>query len=174
MSGLKDLPLEQISETLAGFFVWWDNLTEGVPAQQLPLIVYVVGCVLVLLLWLVVMRIIPRPIKGISFALVAAVLFAPGQAAGEVGEIAPAMLGVFHGILMKDFAAATAALVPILMVFAALLVIGAIWQFLRSVIAADEAKKAETARIQAEKQRLAQEAAARVAAGAEDGLKILK
>ncbi|UXZ05056.1 hypothetical protein [Moraxella nasicaprae] len=159
MSILSNLPLDSISENLAGFFIWWANLTDGVPAGQLPLIVYVVCCVLVLLLWLVVMRLIPRPFKGISWVALAAVMFAPGHAAGESGEIAPAMLGVFHGLLMKNWAGAIAAFVPILAVFAALLIVGAIWQLARGVIANTAAKEAETARIQEEKRRLAEEKA---------------
>ena len=156
MNWLKDLPLEKISESLAQFFVWWAQITEGIPAAQLALTVYVIGCVLVLLLWLLVMRLIPRPFKGISWVMVASILFAPGQAAGGTGEVAPAMLGVFHSILMKDFAGAVVAFLPILAVFAALLVVGAIWQMLRSVIAGDAEKQAETARIQEQKRQMAQ------------------
>lgn len=60
------------------------------------------------------MRLIPQPFKGISLAVLAAVMFTPGQAAGNSGEIAPAMIGVFYAILMKDFSAALGAAVPIL------------------------------------------------------------
>ena len=74
MNWLKNLPLEKIGEALAGFFGFWGRLTEGVPASQLPFIVYVVCCGLVLLLWLVVMRLIPQPFKGISLAVLAAVM----------------------------------------------------------------------------------------------------
>lgn len=157
MSQLNNLPLESISEKLTGFFIWWAKLTDSVPAGQLPLIVYVVCCVLVLLLWLLVMRIIPRPLKGISWVALAALLFAPGQAAGDSGDVAPAMLGVFHAILMKDWAAAMSAFVPILAVFFALLIVGAIWQLLRGVIANTQAKEAETARIQEQKRLLAEQ-----------------
>lgn len=156
MNWLKDLPLEKISEALAGFFAWWANVTDSIPAAQLPLTVYVVGCVLVLALWWLIARLFPRPFKGISWVMVAAILFAPGQAAGGGGEVAPAMLGVFHAILMKDFAGAVVAFLPILAVFAALLVVGAIWQMLRSVIANTTEKQAETARIQEQKRQMNQ------------------
>ena len=153
MNWLKNLPLEQISDALSGFFSFWGRITEGVPAGQLPLIVYVICCALVLLLWLVVMRVIPRPFKGISWMALAAVMFAPGQAAGGTGEIAPAMLGVFHGILMKDFGAAFSASVPIFAVMAALLVVGAVWQMAKGVIAGNAEKEAEALRIQEERRR---------------------
>ncbi|VEG13859.1 hypothetical protein [Moraxella cuniculi] len=156
MNWLKDLPLEQISETLAGFFAFWARITDGVPAGQLPLIVYAVCSALVLVLWLLVMRLIPRPFKGISWVFVAAVLFAPGQAAGNTGEIAPAMLGVFHAILMKDFLGALSAAVPIFAVFAALLVVGAVWQMARSVIAANAEKQQQTLQIQEQRRQYLQ------------------
>ncbi|WP_049235694.1 hypothetical protein U0021_01830 [Moraxella canis] len=154
MNWLKDLPLEQIGEALSGFFSFWGRLTEGVPAGQLPLIVYVVCCGLVLLLWLVIMRLIPRPFKGISLVVLAAVMFAPGQAAGDTGEIAPAMIGVFHAILMKDFGAALGAAVPIFAVLAALLVVGAAWQMARGAIAANAEKEAQALHIQQQKRLL--------------------
>lgn len=154
MNWLKDLPLEQIGEALSGFFSFWGRLTEGVPAGQLPLIVYVVCCGLVLILWLVIMRLIPRPFKGISLVVLAAVMFAPGQAAGDTGEVAPAMIGVFHAILMKDFGAALGAAVPIFAVLAALLVVGAAWQMARSAIAANAEKEAQALHIQQQKRLL--------------------
>lgn len=153
MNWLKNLPLEQVSDTLSGFFSLWGQITGGIPAGQLPLIVYVICCSLVLLLWLVVMRMIPRPFKGISWVVLAAMMFAPGQAAGGTGEIAPAMLGVFHGILMKDPGAALLALVPIFAVMAALLVVGAIWQMAKSVIVGNAEKEAEALRIQEARRR---------------------
>lgn len=157
MNWFNNLPLEKISESLAAFFIWWANLTEGFPENQLPLVVYMICATLILVLWMIIMRLIPRPFKGMSWMAFFAVLFAPGQAAGGTGEIAPAMLGVFHAILMKDFAGAVTAFLPILAVFVGLLFIGAIWQMLRSVIAGDEAKKLERQRIQEEKQKLAQQ-----------------
>ncbi|OOR89904.1 hypothetical protein B0181_05685 [Moraxella caviae] len=144
----KNLPLDDISDRLAGFFMWWAELVKDVPDTQLPLIVYATGVALVLVLWLFVMWILPRPFKGMSWAMVAAFLLAPGSAAGDSGEIAPAIVGVFHALMLKDFAQAVSAFLPILAVFAALLFLGAIWQMLRSVMEASFAKTAETARIQ--------------------------
>lgn len=156
MEWLKNLPLDDISERLAGFFIWWANLVKDVPDDQLPLLVYTVGVVSVLLLWLLVMRILPRPIKGISWAFLAALLIAPGKASGESGEIAPAIVGVFHSILMKDYATMMMGLLPILATFAAFLFIGAIWQMLRSVISGTAAKEQETARIKEQKRLMAE------------------
>lgn len=155
MEWIKNLPLDAISEGLAGFIVLWSKLVSGVPDEQLPFLVYTIGVALVLALWLVVMRVLPRRIRGISWIFLAAVLIAPGSASGDSGAVAPAIVGVFHALLMKDFATMISACLPILATFAAFLVIGAIWQLLRSVIESTAAKAEETARIQAEKQRLA-------------------
>lgn len=156
MDWIKNLPLDSISEGLAGLIVWWSKLVSGVPDEQLPLVVYVIASALVLLLWVPVMRILPRAIRGISWAFLAAVLLAPGSAAGDSGAVAPAIVGVFHSLLMKDFADMVSGALPILATFAAFLVIGAIWQMLRSVMEGATAKAEEAARIQEEKRRLAE------------------
>lgn len=152
MEWIKNPPLDSISESLATFLIWWAKLVDGVPDAQLSLLVYVIASLIVLLLWMLVARILPRGIRGISLAFVAAVLLAPGSAEGESGALAPAIVGVFHALLMKDFAGMVSASLPILATFAAFLVIGAIWQMLRSVIESDAAKKEEMARIEAQKQ----------------------
>ncbi|MCL1623939.1 hypothetical protein M2R47_06765 [Moraxella sp. Tifton1] len=155
MDWIKNLPLDSVSEHLAGLIVWWSNLVAGVPDEYLPLVVYVIASVLVLLLWIPIMRILPVGIRGISWAFLAALLFAPGGAAGEEGVVAPAIIGVFHSLLMKNFVEVVGSSLPILATFAAFLVIGAIWQLLRSVIEKGIAKNQEMAWIQQEKQRLA-------------------
>ncbi|MDO4442090.1 MAG: hypothetical protein Q4B81_07885 [Moraxella sp.] len=154
MEWIKNLPLDAISESLAGLIIWWSKLVSGVPDQQLPFVVYVVASILVLLLWLVVMRVLPRSVRGISWAFVAAVLLAPGSAAGDSGGVAPAVVGLFHSLIMKDFASIVSDCLPILATFAAFLVIGAIWQMLRSVIEGNAAKAEELACIQEQKRQL--------------------
>lgn len=153
MNWLKYLPLEQISDLLAGFFSHWARLTNYLPAEQLPWVVYLVCSGLILLLWLRIMQIIPRPIKGISFMVLAAVLFTPAQAAGSTGAIAPAIIGVFYALLMQDFKAMFVATVPILMVLSVLLVIGAVWQMVKAILAAQVAKEVELKQIQEQRRR---------------------
>ncbi|WP_432481557.1 hypothetical protein [Moraxella sp. ZY200743] len=154
MEWIKNLPLDAISERLAGLIVWWSNLVSDIPDQQLPLMVYIGASILVLLLWLVVVRILPISVRGVSWVFVAAVLFAPSAATGDSGAIAPAVIRLFHSLLMKDFAGIVGDCLPILATFAAFLVIGSIWQMLRSVIEGNTAKAEEFAHIQEQKRQL--------------------
>ncbi|UNU73522.1 hypothetical protein LU293_00990 [Moraxella nasovis] len=149
---VKNLPLEAISDALASLLSLWGGLVENVPYGDLPFLVYVVSSVLVILLWLFIMSMLPRPIKGMSLALIIAVLFAPGTAAGDSGDIVPAIIGVAYNILMKDFAGALVASLPILAVFAVLLFLGAIWQMLKSVVTTHAQRAYDRDKIQAQKQ----------------------
>lgn len=152
---IQNLPLDAISEWLAAVVIWWSKAVEGVPADDLPFFAYVGSSVAALLLLVFVVRIIPKPLGGMLWVLAVAVLLTPGDALTGTGQIAPAVAGVAHGILMKDYAGAVSAFLPILMVFVVLLFVGAIWQILRGVIEVSVARTQETARIQ-EQRRLLQ------------------
>lgn len=154
---INNLPLDAISEWLASVVIWWSKLVEDIPDGDLPFFTYVGASVLVLLLLILVVRVLPRPVGGMFWVFAAAVLLTPGDTLAGTGQIAPAVAGVAHGILMKDYAGAMSAFLPILMVFVVLLFVGAIWQVLRGVIEVSIAKAQETARIQ-EQKRLAQAA----------------
>lgn len=157
MEWIKNLPLDAISENLASLIVWWSKLVSGVPDEYLPLVVYVIASVLVLLLWFLVIRILPRSICGISWIFLASLLFAPANTFDDSGSIAPAMISVFHSLLMKNFTDMALNALPILATFVVFLVIGAIWQMLQSVIEGTTAKTEEMLHIQEEKLRLAKD-----------------
>lgn len=151
---IKNLPLDAMSEWATQFITWWSNITSGIPADDLPFYAYVGASISVLLLLLFVIRIMPRTFGGVFWVFCASVLLAPDTLAGSE-RVAPAVAGVAHGVLMKDYAGAMA-LLPILTVFVVLLCVGAIWQILRGVVETNIAKARETAEIQAKKQQLAQ------------------
>lgn len=139
------LPLETISNYLSDLTIWWSHLVADVPPEQLPLYAYVGFSILVLLLWLFVVRILPRPFGGMSWLALFAVLLTPSMALGDSGEIAPASIGVVYGILMKDSAAALAHLLPILVVFSVGLVLGFIWSMIRGLVATNMSKARQQA-----------------------------
>ncbi|STZ56144.1 Uncharacterised protein [Moraxella lacunata] len=154
---VKSLPLDTISEYIAELVIWWSHLVKDVPDNDLPFLAYVGASILVLLLLIFVVRIIPRPIGGMLWALAVAVLLTPGDTLTGSGQIAPAIAGVAHSVLMGNTAGAISAFLPILVVFVVLLFVGAIWQILRGVIEVNIAKAKEKARIQ-EQKRLLEEA----------------
>jgi len=92
---------------------------------------YLGGTIIVLLLWILVARVLPKPLGGMIWMVIFAVLLAPGTALGEQGEIAPASIGVIYALLMKDTASAVSNSLPILVVLVVGLFIGFVWQLIR-------------------------------------------
>ena len=134
ISILESLPLDTISDYLSDLIIWWSHLVAGVPPELLPLYAYVGFSIAVLLLWILVARVLPRPLGGMSWLAIAAVLLTPGMAMGDSGNIAPASIGVVYGFLMKDMGAAVSNLLPILVVFLVGLILGFIWNVIRAMV----------------------------------------
>ena len=129
---LYSLPLEAISEILGEIAIWWAQLVKDIPPADLPMYAYLGGTLIVLVLWLLVARMMPRPLGGMSWMLLFAVLLAPSNALDDPGTIAPASIAVVYAILMKDFSGAIANMVPIMVVLVVGLFVGFIWQLIRS------------------------------------------
>lgn len=130
---LLSLPLEAISDVLGEIAIWWAQLVKDVPPADLPMYAYLGGVVIVLVLWLLVARMLPRPLGGMSWMLLFAVLLAPGTALGDPSVPAPASISVVYALMMKDTAGAIANMLPILVVLVAGLFVGFIWQLIRGV-----------------------------------------
>ncbi|WP_223335210.1 hypothetical protein [Psychrobacter pacificensis] len=132
---LHSLPLESISDILGEIAIWWGQMVKDVPPADLPMYAYLGGSILVLVLWLLVARILPKPLGGMSWMILFAVLLAPGTALGDSSEIAPASISVVYAVMMKDFAGAIANMLPILVVLVIGLFIGFMWQLIRGAFA---------------------------------------
>ena len=125
------LPLEALSDILGEIAIWWGQMVKDVPAADLPMYAYLGGVVIVLILWLLVARMLPKPLGGMTWMVLFAVLLAPSTALNDPSVLAPASIHVVYSIMMKDFAGAIAGMVPILVVLVAGLFIGFIWQLIR-------------------------------------------
>lgn len=130
---LYSLPLEGISDILGEIAIWWGQLVKDVPPADLPMYAYLGGVVIVLVLWLLVARVLPRPLGGMSWMMLFAVLLAPGTALGDPSVIAPASISVIYAIMMKDTAGAITNMLPILVVLVVGLFVGFVWQLIRGV-----------------------------------------
>ncbi len=128
---LKNLPLEKLSDILGEIVIWWSQLVKNVPPADLPMYAYLGGSILVLLLWILVARMLPRPLGGMSWMMLFAVLLAPGTALSDPSVIAPASISVVYAIMMKDTTAAITNALPILVVLVVGLFIGFVWQLIR-------------------------------------------
>ena len=128
---LYSLPLDAISDILGELIIWWGQLVKDVPVADLPMYAYLGGVIIVLVLWLLVARILPRPLGGMSWMILFAVLLAPGTALGDPSVIAPASISVVYAIMMKDTTGAIANMLPIMVVLFVGLFVGFVWQLIR-------------------------------------------
>ena len=132
---LHSLPLESISDILGEIAIWWGQMVKDVPPADLPMYAYLGGAVLVLVLWILVARVLPKPLGGMSWMVLFAILLAPGTALGDPSELAPASISVVYAVMMKDYAGAVANMLPILVILVAGLFVGFVWQLIRSAFA---------------------------------------
>ena len=128
---LQSLPLEGLSDILGEIVIWWSQMVSGVPADDLPMYAYLGFSIIVLLLWILIARIMPRPLGGMSWMILFAVLLAPGTALSDPSTIAPASISVVYAVMMKDTAGAVANALPVLVVLVAGLFVGFVWQLIR-------------------------------------------
>ncbi len=128
---LNSLPLEGLSDILGEIVIWWSQMVSGVPPDDLPMYAYLGFAIIVLVLWLLVARMMPRPLGGMSWMILFAVLLAPGTALSDPSTVAPASISVVYAIMMKDTAGAVTNALPVLVVLVAGLFIGFIWQLVR-------------------------------------------
>ncbi|WP_199508577.1 MULTISPECIES: hypothetical protein [unclassified Psychrobacter] len=132
---IQSLPLDKISDILGEIVIWWSQMVKDVPPADLPMYAYIGGSVVVLVLWILVARVLPRPLGGITWVAIFAILFTPGHALDDPSVLAPASISVVYAVLMKDIPAAIANAVPVLGVFVVGLFMGFIWQLIRGVFA---------------------------------------
>ncbi|KAA0915484.1 hypothetical protein FQ084_02745 [Psychrobacter sp. ANT_WB68] len=151
---LQSLPLEAISDILGEIAIWWGQLVKDVPAADLPMYAYLGGVIIVLILWVLVARVLPRPLGGMSWMILFAVLLAPGTALGDPSVIAPASIAVVYAIMMKDTAGAIANMLPILVVLVVGLFVGFMWQLIRGAFESslDKARSRTAEDVQATRQ----------------------
>ncbi len=72
---IDSLPIGAISDILGEITIWWGQLVKDVPPADLPMYAYLGGVIIVLILWLLVARILPRPLGGMSWMILFAVFF---------------------------------------------------------------------------------------------------
>lgn len=125
------ISLDQLGEILGEIIVWWTQLVKGIPADQLPMIAYLVFSVIVLFLWIFVVRVLPKTLAGLSWIILFAILLTPTTSLGPTPDIAPASISVAYGILLKDSAIIFNGLLPIMVVITAGCVLGFLWQIVR-------------------------------------------
>lgn len=128
---LNFLPLDTLSDILGEIVIWWSQMVKNVPPADLPMYAYLGGTIVVLALWVLVARILPRPLGGMTWMALFAILLAPGTALDDPSTMAPASISVVYAVMMKDMAGAVSNAIPVLVVLVLGLFIGFIWQLIR-------------------------------------------
>ncbi|MEC7118859.1 MAG: hypothetical protein VXW65_03015 [Pseudomonadota bacterium] len=125
------MTLEEFFEKVEPAWDWWTSLFEGVPEYPLAVSVYVGGSVLALLLWLRVVRALPRPIGGMSWVILFAILFAPTVTEGANAQLAPAAIGLIFAVITKDHVLMLQSALPILFLIGIGFLLGFLYERLR-------------------------------------------
>lgn len=125
------ISLDQIGSIIGEIVVWWTQLVKGVPPDSLPMTAYIGFSIIVLLLWILVVRILPKTLAGISWIILFAILLTPTTSLGTPPDIAPASIGVVYGILLNDNGIVFNSLLPIMVVITVGCVLGFLWQIVR-------------------------------------------
>ena len=128
---LHFLPLDALSDILGEIVIWWSQMVKNVPPADLPMYAYLGGTVVVLALWVLVARVLPRPLGGMTWMVLFAILLAPGTALDDPSTLAPASISVVYAVMMKDMAGAVSNALPVLVLLVLGLFIGFIWQLIR-------------------------------------------
>lgn len=100
---------------------------DNIPEYYLAVTVYLGGSALVLWLWYFIARVLPRPIGGMSWVFVFAILLSPTISEGSNAKIAPAIVGLMFGFLTDEKQLIWSNLIPILFVLALGFFLGYLW-----------------------------------------------
>lgn len=111
------MDFEQIADKIEPVWNWWTGLFADVPEYPLAVTVYVGGSLLVLWLWSIVARAMPRTIGEMSWVLLLSILATPTVTEGPNGQIAPAVVGLMFGVITKDVPLILHSALPMLFVF---------------------------------------------------------
>ncbi len=75
---------------------------DSIPEDLIAILVYVVGSIIALLCWYGVTKRIPKPVGGLLWIIMFAILLTPTVSEGPNSSVAPAIFGLLFGILTKD------------------------------------------------------------------------
>ncbi len=100
---------------------------DNIPEYNLAIAVYLGGSVFVLWLWYFIGKALPRPIGGMSWIFLFALLLSPTITEGTNAKIAPAIVGLMFGMLTDEKHLIWSNLVPILFVAGLGFFLGYLW-----------------------------------------------
>lgn len=103
------------------------SVFDNIPEYHIAITVYYGGSLLVLWLWYLIAKSLPKPLGGMTWILLFAILLAPTISEGVNAKIAPATVGLLVGIITDEDKLIWANLIPILFVAALGFFLGYLW-----------------------------------------------
>lgn len=100
---------------------------NSIPEDSIAITVYLVGSLIALSCWYSIARRLPKPIGGITWLFMFAVLLTPTVSAGTNAAIAPAVFALIFGVLTKDSALVGLNVTYIAVVLGLGFVVGFLW-----------------------------------------------
>lgn len=122
---------DRVVEALESGWTWWCGLFADVPEYPMAIAIYLLGSALLLWLWAAFARSLPRPVGGMSWVIVLAILATPTVTEGENGALAPAVVGLLLGVVTKNTPLILSSVLPMLFVVGLGFVIGFLLERLR-------------------------------------------
>ncbi|ANF81853.1 hypothetical protein A3K93_06385 [Acinetobacter sp. NCu2D-2] len=78
------------------------TVLDSIPEDTIAIAVYLIGSIIALLCWFGITKRIPKPVGGLLWIILFAVLLTPTVSEGPNSSIAPAIFGLLFGVLTKD------------------------------------------------------------------------
>lgn len=103
------------------------SVFDNIPEYHIAITVYYGGSLLVLWLWYLIAKSLPKPLGGMTWIFLFAILLAPTISEGVNAKIAPATVGLLVGIITHEDKLIWANLIPILFVAALGFFLGYLW-----------------------------------------------
>lgn len=100
---------------------------NSIPEDSIAITVYLFGSLIALSCWYSIARRLPKPIGGITWLFMFAVLLTPTVSAGTNAAIAPAVFALIFGVLTKDSALVGLNVTYIAVVLGLGFVVGFLW-----------------------------------------------
>ena len=102
-------------------------LLNSIPEDSIAIMVYLVGSLIALSCWYSIAKLLPKPIGGVTWLIMFAILLTPTVSAGTNAAIAPAVFALIFGVLTKDDPLVWSNLSYIFLVLGLGLVVGFLW-----------------------------------------------
>lgn len=103
------------------------SILDTIPEDTIAVSVYLLGSIIILWCWYAIAKRLPKPLGGISWVIVFAVMLTPTVSEGANASIAPAFFGLMFGILTKENPLIWFNLAAILCVLGLGLIVGYCW-----------------------------------------------